>query len=426
MLLDLIHEPLLNRDQAKAQLREFFGERLDQDELVSVLSYTGRINMESPFTNDHEALSAAVDAAYGRRRVAQSDPQRRVGRLMRRLELCKFEDQEGIPTCIQQVSGSHQQEADLAEQEYLGVLLGAVEFAAGLSGRKSLVVLGQGVSLSSALELNAAVAAVFDYPYTGVRGGYDYAFDRVILTALERGVVLHFVSTPPSNSGMLGAGAVGRAAIEADPMDLAHRGASEAMTHIARETGGSHHTTDEVGEGLHGVVSLERSGYVLGYYLDRDKKRDNKLHRVKIKCTRSGVEINAPRGYRVESELNAAVNLTLRMSKPGDGPGDGTYRIPFQVEADPEEVGYEMNRGSAAASFVLETAIFDSGGRLLTRTFNIISHAYDGEQWRSGDVEPLLVNGWVEVPPGEYEIRTALRNYKNKNEGEIARRFTLK
>jgi len=179
--------------------------------------------MESSFVNNAETLSSAVDNAFKRRRVGQGDPERRVYRLMQRLELCKFEDQDGVVTCIQQVSGSYQQEAQQAEQEYLGVLLGAVKFAAGLSGRKSLVVLGQGASLSSELELNAAVAAVFDSPYTGLAEGNDYGFDQVVLSALEHGVVLHFVSAPPAGRGSLGAGAVGRADIGVDPIELAHR-----------------------------------------------------------------------------------------------------------------------------------------------------------------------------------------------------------
>ena len=164
---------------------------------------------------------------------------------------------------------------------------------------------------------------------------------------------------------------------------------------------------------------------MLGYYLDRNRKKDSKLHRVKIKCTRPGVTVNAPRGYRVESDAEQAVRLELRMSQPHSGADDGTWRIPFQVVADPHEVGYEISKGAASASFVLETAVFDGHGRLLTRTFNIISHSYDGEQWEAGDVEPFLVNGWVELPHGEYELRVALRNYQNNNEGSVARSFRL-
>ena len=423
ILMDLVHEPLLGREQTKEQIREFMGNRFEGDELVSLLSYTGSLNLETPFTNDPEMLAAAVDAAFDRSRAPSQDPLRRVHALLRRLGTCLHEDAEGVAICVEQVSGSYQGEAETAEQEYLNVLSRAVDFAAGLSGRKALVVLSQGASLSPELELNAAVATVLGSQYTGIREGDTYGFDRIVSMALDRGVVLHFVSQPPSGMTRIGAASPSEAPVGADPLELVVQSAQEAMSLLAGETGGTHVVTEKASSGLGDVVSLERSGYTLGYYLER-KKKDTRLHKVKIRCLRDGVRIVAPRGYRVEQPVIGNIAVKLHVAKPEDGSENGTFRIPFQIEADPSEIGYELRGGAATANFIIETSVYDDGGRMITRTFNLVNHAYDKEAWTNG-VEPLRVNGWVELPPGGYELRALLRNLGNDNEGELTRRFTL-
>lgn len=424
VLIDLIHENHMARDEAQSQLAEFVTDRFRGDELVSLLSYTGTLNLEAPFTNDPAVLAAGVDAAYRRKRVPAIDPSVRIRRLLQRLELCLNEDADGIPSCVNGVSGSYRQEATLAEQAYLGVLLAAVEFASGLSGRKSLVVLGQGASLSSELELNAAVAAVLGTPYTGIREGGGYGFDQIITKAHRQGVVLHFVSQPPSGQTRVGANLTSIPSVEADPIDLAHRGAAEAMSHLAQETGGVHVTAEGVREGLGDVVALERSGYVLGYYVDR-KKKDKGMHRVKIKCARRGVRISWPRRYRIDPPSEGTIDVRLNMAPPTSEPGDGTYRVPFQIEAEPADFGYEMKGDQATANFVIETSILDDSGRTVTRSFNLINHSYDKAAWKSGEIEPLRINGWVDLPPGRYEIRSEIRSYENDSEGTASQSFRL-
>jgi VWFA-related protein len=424
VLLDLIHENHLTREAAQEQVAEFVSERFGDDELVSILSYTGTLNLESPFTNDADVLRTGVGNAFLRQRVPAVDPAVRVRRLLQRLELCLNEDAEGIPACVNGVSGSYRQEARLAEQAYLSVLLAAVEFASGLSGRKALVVLGQGASLSADLELEAAVAAVLGTPYTGIREGASYGFDQVISKAQRQGVVMHFVSRPPSTQTRVGANLTSIPATGGDPMDIAQRGAAEAMSQLAQETGGVHVTREAVDEGLENVIDLERSGYVLGYYVDR-KKNDEGMHRVKIKCARKGVRISWPRRYRVEPPSEGTIDVRLNMAPPTSGPGDGTYRVPFQIEAEPEDLGYKVKGDDATANFVVETSVLDESGRTITRTFNLINHSYDREAWNAGEVEPLRIDGWVELPPGRYEIRSAIRNYEEETEGTVSQRIRL-
>jgi VWFA-related protein len=424
VLLDLIHENQMTLETAQEQLAGFVAGRFDMDELVSILSYTGTLNLESPFTNDPDALALGVENAYRRQRVPAIDPAVRIRRLLQRLELCLYDDPDGIIACVNGVSGSYRQEAKLAEQAYLSVLLAAVEFASGLSGRKALVVLGQGASLSAELELEAAVSAVLGTAYTGIREGASFGFDQVISKAHRQGVVMHFVSQPPSSQTRVGANLTSRPEVGADPMELAHRGAAEAMSHLAQETGGVHVTNDDVGDGLQSVVALERSGYLLGYYVDR-KKKDKGMHRVRIKCAREGVRITWPRRYGVEPPSEGTIDVRLNMAPPITEPGDGTFRIPFQIEAQPEDLGYKVKGDSATANFVVETAVFDESGRTITRTFNLINHSYDKAAWNAGEVEPLRIDGWVELPPGRYEIRSAIRNYENDTEGAVSRPFRL-
>ena len=54
-----------------------------------------------------------------------------------------------------------------------------------------------------------------------------------------------------------------------------------------------------------------------------------------------------------------------------------------------------------------------------------MNHAYDRKTWKSGKIGPLAIDAWMEIPPGDYEIRVVLRNLGNDNQGEVTRRFKM-
>jgi VWFA-related protein len=429
-LIDLVHEPRLGLEEAKKALGEFVKYEFLGDELVAVLSFTGTLNLELPFTNDAEQLSAAVDRAYARDRVPADEPAQRMRRLMNRLDMCRRgEDAEGVWMCIAQVSDSYLTEGRHRALQYVRVLEGAVDFTAGLSGRKSLVVIGQGTSITPELEMNAAVSSVMLLPYTGVRDGEDYEFQQLINTAQKRNVVVHFVSRERSAPVQMGAQhEFGPGEFGFDPLMLAQQGANEAMAIISNDTGGSFVSDNNLTTGLQEIVTLERSGYVLGYHVeDAAKNKPNKteLRRVKVECLRDGVRIIAPRRYPAGPPPLQEINPKLTVLQPKEGEEEGMWLIPFQIQLDPKEIGYEVKKGVAKADFFLETSVLQADGRVVVRVYNFLNHEYDKKTWKSGKVEPFAIDAWVELPTGDYEVKVAVTNYEADRHGDATRRFKL-
>ncbi|MDX1387635.1 MAG: VWA domain-containing protein [Acidobacteriota bacterium] len=429
-LLDLVHEPMIDQEEAKRQLQEFVKYQFDGDELVALLSFTGSINLELPFTNDAGALGKAVDAAYARKRVPADDVVMRVRRLLTKLDMCRRgEDDEGVWICINQVATSYLDEGRNIELQFISVLEGAVDFTAGLSGRKSLVVLGQGASINPELELNAAISSVMLTNYTGIREMDDYEFNLLVNKAIERGVVVHFIARsrhgPKNLTGAqyeFGANEIG-----GDPLRLAQEGAEEAMAIVAKDTGGVLIKDKDLTTGLQEVIELERSGYTLGYYLDEDPNRRKRqtLRKVKVSSRRKGVTIIAPKRYSVAAPLEQDIDVKLAVQQPLPGTEEGMWQIPFQIQADPQQIGYEVKKGVATANFIIETSVLQADGRVVVRAFNFINHEYDRKEWKSGKTGPLAIDAWVELPTGDYEIKAVVSNYKAEHHGEATRRFKL-
>ena len=418
VLLDLVNRPAFGRAELKEQIRRFIGSSFRHEELVSVVSYSGDMNMELPFTNDVTRLEEAIDTAYARKVASMADPNQRIRNLIRRIDLCRNEDPDGLVICVQQLSQSYRTEAESAARRFLTFLQGGVRYAAGLDGRKAVIVVSQGGPVSADLETRAAIATVFGTDLVGYSEQEEgAAMDGIIREANEGDVVLHFVSVPPMGASDKSAagGFVPGQGIGVEPVAIAYRSASQGMTVIAKDTGGRHVTTSSVDSGMSEIVDIERGGYTLGYYVDQQLKPD-KFRRVRLKCTRPGVDIVAARGYVPPAPEGGEIGLQVKLLgfQPTD---DELYRVPFRLQADPRQIGYKMKGGEAIANFTVETTVKRPGGRTLVRTFNFLNHAYDKKSWKAAEIEPVVLEGFIEVPEGEYELHVVLRNSKNARTG---------
>lgn len=426
ILLDLVNRPMFGADEIQDQLQRFVGTSFRPEELVSVLSYSGELEMELPFTNDVSKLEQAIESAYARKVLPGMDPGRRVRALVRRLQACRNQDPEGVASCVDQIAGSYEAEASSAARRFLTFLRGGVRYASGLDGRKAVVVVSQGGPLTADLEARAAIAAVFGTTYTGLSDQADaFVVDSLVREAGMADVALHFVSVPFAGGSDFGAASsVGPpAAANVEPLAIAYRSAVQGMTVLAKETGGRHVEATSVESAMKQAVDLERGGYTLGYYVD-GRPKPGKFRRVKIRCTRPGVEIVTARGYALPIPDDRQITMTVSLL--GFEPvGDDLYRVPFLIQADPREIGYKLRRGEAVANFTVETALRRPDGRTVVKTFNFLNHAIPKKLWKDPDLEPIDLEGFVEVPAGEFVLSVVLRNPKNGKSGRVSQPVRL-
>jgi len=354
------------------------------------------------------------------------DPARRVRALVRRIQAVCNDDPDGDAICADQVADGYVTEASSAARRFLEFLRGGVRYASGLDGRKAVVVVSQGGPLTADLEARAAIAAVLGTSYTGLTDQVDeIVVDSLVREAGKADVALHFVSVPLAGGADFGAASsVGPPSTpDVEPLAIAYRSAVQGMTLLARETGGRHVEATSVESAMRTAVDLERGGYTLGYYVD-GRPEPGKFRRVKIRCTRPGVEIVTARGYALPIPDNREItlSLTLRGFEPV---GDDLYRVPFLIQADPRQIGYKVKRREAIANFTVETALRRPDGRTVVKTFNFLNHAIPKKIWKDPDIEPFDLAGFVEIPAGEFVLTVVLRNPKNGKSGRVSQPVRL-
>jgi VWFA-related protein len=92
------------------------------------------------------------------------------------------------------------------------------------------------------------------------------------------------------------AGGLGQVSGEAKDIAAIHRG-QDTLTLFSRETGGqAYRNTNDLDRPLENLLKTTNSYYIIGFYPD-DKKKEGRLHKIKIKTTRPGVDISYRKGY---------------------------------------------------------------------------------------------------------------------------------
>ena len=419
LYLDVENQPLLDRQGVATAALQFVERDFNASDQVAVVSFNGEIKLEASFTTSREETVAAVAKAYERSSSPRLGRTRRMRDLLTRLRGCSSD------SCISMAMSSYALEMRHHAEDFLRTLEGIIRYAGGLHGRKAVLAVTHGVALDPQRELDEAIEytqgiGALNSPSLGDEGAANlHKLDRISDLAIQQNVALHFITQPPHGIGTFGAHAGSPGSPGASPFEASQAQAQTEMQHIADSTGGRVVIADDPYRGLQEALSLERSGYVLGYYLDKPPE-PNQFRRVKIESNRKGVRIIGPRGYYQSREPKKTVDGTLVL---GDTPSPGSMgrqRIPFTMRVNPRELGYKVKKGEAGTNFTLETSVLHEKGRLLARTYHFINHAYGPQDWKSKDVEPLQISGWVELPPGRYELRAIIRNPKAETQGRYS------
>jgi len=420
LFVDVENEPPIGHEERAAALSEFVAHSLQSTDQVAVMSYDGEARLETSFTTDQEEIRRAVTRAYGLRGRPRLDRTRRMRDLIVRLRSCDD------TACVDSATAAYGFECRTSAQDFIRALEGTVRYAGGLRGRKTVLAITAG----SSLDLSHEIAEAINYARgigsavapvdTDLAGSANLQqLDEITRLAIEQGVTLHFVTQPLRGGGSFGAAESPLPASTATPLETSYAQAQREMSLVATSTGGNVVIDADPRLGLDRALELERSGYVLGYYLDAPPKPGS-LRRVKIDTTRRGVRIIAARGYAPVSELEETIRAELTASdRPSIFP-DGRRRISFALDVDPQELGYKVTKKEAITNFTLETAVYRENGPILTRTYHFVSHSYDKSNWKKDEIEPLQIRGWVEVPPGRYELRLVIRNPRADRQGEFS------
>ena len=154
------------------------------------------------------------------------------------------------------------------------------------------------------------------------------------------------------------------------------------------------------------------------------------LRKVKVDTSRRGVKITHRRGYYLPPRLES-IQGGIRVGRPGPSKlqvegGPSRAKVPIQIEIDPRTIGYEQTATDAmGAAFSIYVEIQTTDGRRLTDSYNFLQHAYPIDVWQSDGMEPVLVNGWVDVPGGSFRILAHVRNPLTEARGTFSRDLAI-
>jgi VWFA-related protein len=439
LLIDIENDAKLRRPDAMAEVKQFIDDELDPSFRTAVMSYNGHLNQEVSFTSDKEALHSAVLRAYARSPRPDLDLQARVRGLIRQFEECQEGEttpysfhRDADDTCLRNIALQYADERRPFSRDFLDALEGVIRYAGGLKGRKSVLALSHGVAAEATKEALEAMRAFFGNTEQVSRlqlsliagEGARLEMDAIMDLAVRQQVTLHFVDRNSAPTGGAGVRQDRMYMPGARPMQAAFEAPQVDLEEIATHTGGVFvHSPQQVYKGLSHAINLEHGGYLLGYYV-REYLSPKRLRKVSIGTKRKGIEIVHRRGYYSARESSgSSLNGSIRIGRPValDAEGREGQFVPFHIVVDPTQLGYQEypDAGAAEATLTLHFRVETPEGRPLADSYHFLSHAYPLELWEKDDIEPIIIKGWVELPPYDYRLVAVIRNARTAHGGEL-------
>jgi VWFA-related protein len=432
-LLDNENDDPLRRQEALTKTLEFLDSDLEPEARAAVLVYNGETRLELPFTTDRSALRTAILRASSREGRPRIDREARMRRFLDRMDDCATSRSDfgniADPQCLRDVSNEYIGEVRPRALDFIRGLDGIVQYMGGLRGRKTVFVLSHGLPVDPAPVVIDAARAMFGNAdaiselqlYVGFGDEPRILMDRLLDSLVRNRVSLSFVDRASVPSGDFQASKGRMTSPGISPMRAEYDATIADMEQIAATSGGVHIRATDMTAALRQAFDSQKGSYEIGFqtaeYLDSDK-----LEKVSVDCSRRGVRITHRRGvYAAPSETES--RLRGRIAFPGgkrtEAEGFPGIRQPFRLEVDPESIGYDVREGGADATFTLHFEVLSDAGVPLVDSYHFISHSYDGETWNAPDRAPMTLTGWVELPPGDFSLKAAVRNVRTGLEGFV-------
>jgi VWFA-related protein len=429
-VVDDLRLDLVSMASVQRALRTYVDSQMVPGDLVSILRTAGGVGALQQFTSDKRILGAAI----GRVRFNPL------------ADVDAFEPVGAIPVLPSPTSGRGSpgglaaRNPDPERRDLLtGGTIGALRFALTglreLPGRKSLVLLSNGLPLY--------------LPNGDGPTAFGRAVSALITLANQGSVVVYAVDTRGLTTGQLTAtdntispGGMADTSISDFKGMLNARGLAgrldgqDGLSAFAESTGGLFlHDQNDISRQLRTVLEDQRGYYLIGYVPPalafRPEKGKARFHRIRLKVKRKGLAVRSRSGYygipeddpQLAREREAATLLNALVS-PFDSRDVGLHlsTLFFQdavrgpllhsfLRVDASNLSFAQDQGFLVAQVEALGATFDDEGRVIEQL------GRDGKIRLSQDaLERALergINYTVDMPvkkPGAYQLRVAFRD----------------
>jgi VWFA-related protein len=413
--------------------RQFIGNGPEAPGVVGVFGIGMTLQAVANFTRDYQRIRQAVDVLG----LNQALPFGNDGAAIRDLQAGGTGGGEGAtpppfgtPASqgvfgdlqamqLRMMLGFEMAERDFRSQITQEALLGVITSMADAPGRKSLVLLSEGLDQGPTLRgrlqdvinaANRANVAIYTIDAAGLRAVSPTNDARDMLNA----------------AAINGTSMAGVERFETTWMSTP----AASLGRLARDTGGVYmDSTNDLARIFTRVAEDMANHYVLTY-VSTNPSYDRKYRRIKVKVSRPGVEVTARHGYFAipptrgfvthaweapavsaleASRLPNAFPVQLeRLVFPSSDPDVSV--VPLFIRADARHLRYDTDRGRYRAEAIFLIRLRDINGRLLAKASD--QYVLEGpiDQVETSRAQAMLFYRQVSLPPGTYEVEAVVHD----------------
>ncbi|MCU1254095.1 MAG: VWFA-related domain protein [Candidatus Angelobacter sp.] len=458
LLLDGINVSNTNQKYAREQMLKFL-EKLPAGQPIAVYAMGTKLRMLQDFTVDPTLLRDAVKKAKFNASGARSESSNALDPppatpdampLAMLQQVLRFGQDQAINQMDERVRLTIEQLSALARN------------LSGYPGRKNLVWLSEAFPAylfpndpDPTGRNSSSVAAASQLPIVkNYQGEINHAADllanaQVAVYPVDAGAVGNHdsyssLSNTDSNGNYLGNSARGaiRNGIGGSAQASEVSNASETainshstMNSVAEQTGGkAFYNTNDLNRAIRDSMEDGSTYYTLGYYPE-NKDWDGRFRRISLKVNRPGIKLHYRQGfYAVEPKVYAKQDPKIQAIDMGsalDISNPISTALPFQAVVippstqngnkvqinfgiDAHAIGFELKEdGLQHAAIDCGVRAYSKTGESLKLQGNTFNAALTPEQYQKVMKAIFPCNQTLELPPGEYLLRLAVRDTNN-------------
>ena len=433
----------------RTALKRFVDEQMRSGDLVAIIRTSGGIGALQQFTSDKRQLYAAIDHVKwyvsGRASSGVFAPT----------------GSEIAPGLRPEVQSAYDDLEQFREELFTVGTLGAIDYVVRglheLPGRKSIILISDGIKLINRIDPNQQKAFTRANPANVVRDRVMNALQRLTDLANRASVVIYTLDPRGLEPSQLTAAddtlpPTGESVVS--PVEMHQRisdrradfaEGQNGMNYLSQETGGFFiHDTNDLGRGIRRVLEDQKGYYLIGYRPDEStfdpRTGRRKFHHLSMKVMRPGkfnvrmrngffgvADAEADRSPRTARDqiVNAltspfgssGVQLQLTSLFGNDAKVGSFMRSVLHVNAN-DLTFTEQPDGWHQATFDVVAVTFGDNGNVVdeisrTDTFKVRGDGY----------QEVLKHGFVYFvvlpikKPGAYQLRTVLRDHDSQRIG---------
>lgn len=468
LLLDGMNTQIANQNYARQQLLKYLKTQHQANQRMAVFALGNTLRVLQDFTSDPRLLRAALEnygptEAQALAEAAPRPPSKMVageGRLggtmaeRMRTQLHQFETEQSATNLERRIGGT------------LAALRLVARSLAGYPGRKNLIWVSASFPVvlfpDSVLPSVRATLLGAQNATTNVMRSYEPELKATEYLLSEAQVAVYPVDArglvgggnlaDASNSGLNDAGLLRLGAdygntVTAQSAALVDSQAT--MKELADETGGRAYTSrNDIDNAVALGIADGSTYYLLGYYPE-DKNADGAFRKISVEVKRPGVEVRHRPGYYALDDVKAAkqkgekekeaelmmamgtealtANMVVFDSRvtPPAGGGGGTVMV--EVLVDPRTLSTEaLGSGQQQLSVNFYAAAFSRDGKVAAHKESKIEAPLTPEQYAKLQQGGLPFQAQLDLKPGDYSVRIAIRDNRTGYFGTIEAPLTLK